>query len=130
MATESTIINVLTDTFVKFATRENLKKFCNDNVIDFNDSSFTKDRIFSLPVLLGLILYPKAHSLFIDEMAYLEGIGSSIASAAAFAWSPIFIAPGLHLERTCVTCLRWFDLFHAEHTEDEEIFFGWKKNGT
>lgn len=85
MATESTIINVLTDTFVKFATRENLKKFCNDNVIDFNDSSFTKDRIFSLPVLLGLILYPKAHTLFIDEMAYLEGIGSSIASAAAFA---------------------------------------------
>ena len=85
MATKSTIINVLTDTFVKFATRENLKKFCNDNVIDFNDSSFTKDRIFSLPVLLGLILYPKAHTLFIDEMAYLEGIGSSIASAAPFA---------------------------------------------
>lgn len=81
----STLNNALTSLFVKFANRENLKKFCRDNGIGFNESAFTRNRIFSLRVILGYILQPRGHNLFIDGMSFMDGIGANVASAAAFA---------------------------------------------
>lgn len=85
MTSSVNYINVLTQTFVKFTDCNNLKNFCREHGISFNQSSFTRERIFSLKTLMGLILYPKARSIFIDELAYLESIGRKGASAAAFS---------------------------------------------
>lgn len=85
MASYSNYINVLTQTFVKFTDCNNLKKFCKAQGTALSESSFSRERIFSLRTLMGMILYPKVHSLFIDEMTYLESIGENVASAAAFS---------------------------------------------
>lgn len=85
MTSIDTYINTLNDIFVKFASRQNLKKFCETEGSGLPDSAFTRDRIFNLPVLLGRILSPMVHSGFVDNAAYLESLGLPIASLAAFS---------------------------------------------
>lgn len=85
MTTSVNYINVLSQTFVKFTDCNNLKNFCREHGISLDKSSFTRERIFSLKTLMGLVLYPKARSIFIDELAYLESIGRKGASVAAFS---------------------------------------------
>ena len=93
MTSIDTYINALSDIFVKFASRQNLKNFCEKEDIDLPDSAFTRDRIFSLPVLLGRILSPMVHSGFVDNAAYLESLGLPIASLAAFSKRRDLIPP-------------------------------------
>lgn len=97
MTSSDKYINVLTQTFVKFTNREYLKKFYTDGEISFIDGLFTRERIFTLSVLMGMILTPRAHSLFVDVLFFLDGIGKEIASAAAFSKRRNFI-PKSYLE--------------------------------
>lgn len=85
MTSSSDYINVLRDTFVKFADYKNLKNFCSAYGLDLPPGAFTRDRIFTQKVLLGFILYPKHRSLFIDELSFLGSLGRANASAAAFS---------------------------------------------
>lgn len=78
-------INTINDVFVKYASRETLKNFCISNKIEFDDTSFIRDRILSLRILLGYILSPRGRSNYIDLADYLFNINCRIASVAAFS---------------------------------------------